>query len=297
MPEVSVIVPTYNRADILPRAIESVLDQTFSDFELLIIDDGSSDNTTEVVRSYNDSRIKYIRHETNRGQNEARNTGVKNSNGRYISYLDSDDIFLSTYLEEVVEVLQNTNDDIGGVFTAREVIKDGTIEKRDVIEGKVHGEDIIQTWARNIGSNTELTYKASIQNDIGLHDTEMKRVTDIDFYMQILTNYKLVGVNKHLCRHYPSENNVSSDPELTIDGQRAFINKYKKKLPPERIAKCRHQEGLAAVELGRMSDARRAFLKSIRNHPYKWFFYYHLFLSFTNKKVFNTLVPSNKKWS
>jgi glycosyltransferase involved in cell wall biosynthesis len=297
MPEVSIIIPTYNREDILPRAIDSVLDQTFSDFELIIVDDGSSDGTEGVIKSYSDDRLKYIRHRTNRGQNQARNTGIKSATGKYISYLDSDDEFLPAYLEEVVTVLNDSDDEVGGVFTAREAVRNGNVEQRDVIKGEIDVNDITTSWVHDIGSNTELTYKSSILDDIGLHDPEIVRITDVDFYMQILSEYKMIGVNKYLCRHHSSENNVSSDAELTIDGQRAFINKYKHELPHERVAKCRHQEGLAAVELGRMNDARKAFLKSIRNYPYKWFFYYHLLLSFTNKKVFNTLVPSNKKWS
>jgi len=76
IPTVSVIIPTYNRAHLVGRAIRSVLNQTFQDFEIIVVDDGSTDNTEEVVKSFNDPRIRDIRHEQNRGGSAARNTGI-----------------------------------------------------------------------------------------------------------------------------------------------------------------------------------------------------------------------------
>ena len=78
-PTVSVIIPTYNRAHLVGRAIRSVLNQTFQDFEIIVVDDGSTDNTEEVVKGFNDPRIRYIRHEENRGGSAARNTGIRAS--------------------------------------------------------------------------------------------------------------------------------------------------------------------------------------------------------------------------
>ena len=75
-PTVSVILPTYNRAHLVGRAIQSVLNQTYQDFELIVVDDGSIDNTEEVVKSINDARIRYLKYEKNRGGATARNTGI-----------------------------------------------------------------------------------------------------------------------------------------------------------------------------------------------------------------------------
>jgi len=89
-PTVSVIIPTYNRAHLLDRAIRSVLDQTYQDFELIVVDDGSSDPTAEVIATFADPRIYYLRHEKNRGAAAARNTGIEASQGDYVAFLDSD---------------------------------------------------------------------------------------------------------------------------------------------------------------------------------------------------------------
>ena len=109
MPVVSAIIPTYNFGRFLGEAIQSVLDQTFTDFELIVVDDGSTDDTREVVGSFNDSRIRYI-YQENRGLPAARNTGIKASRGEYIAFLDSDDIWLTQNLELKVKSLDSHPD-------------------------------------------------------------------------------------------------------------------------------------------------------------------------------------------
>lgn len=104
MPEVSIILPTYNRADSLPRAIASVVEQRFRDWELIVVDDGSTDNTAAVVEGV-DPRVRYVR-QTNGGCYAARNTGLKASSGRLITFLDSDDEWLPHYLELTVGFLR-----------------------------------------------------------------------------------------------------------------------------------------------------------------------------------------------
>src|ERR1017187_7936626 len=105
-PTVSVVIPTYNRARILPRAVKSVVSQTLEDWELLVVDDGSADDTEQVVAAFGDSRIHYIRHERNRGQSAAQNTGIRASRGTYVAFLDSDDEWLPEKLAKVVDCFQ-----------------------------------------------------------------------------------------------------------------------------------------------------------------------------------------------
>ena len=108
---ISVVLPSYNRAHILPRAIESILGQTYKDIELIIVDDGSSDNTAEVVGSFSDSRIVYVRQE-NAGACAARNNGIAHARGDYIAFQDSDDIWHQDKLEKQLATLQNTGADV-----------------------------------------------------------------------------------------------------------------------------------------------------------------------------------------
>ncbi|HKK53946.1 MAG TPA: glycosyltransferase family A protein [Patescibacteria group bacterium] len=106
-PKISVIIPTYNRANFLPRAIKSVLNQTFKDFELIIVDDGSTDNTKEVINNYlkNDDRIKYIYQQNSGGPPKPKNTGIKIAKGEYIAFLDSDDEWFKDKLKKTNRTL------------------------------------------------------------------------------------------------------------------------------------------------------------------------------------------------
>ena len=89
--QVSVIIPTHNREEFLRSAITSVLNQTFQEFELIVVDDFSGDHTAEVVRSFTDTRVRFIQHKTKKGGAAARNTGIRNAHGKYIAFLDDDD--------------------------------------------------------------------------------------------------------------------------------------------------------------------------------------------------------------
>jgi glycosyltransferase involved in cell wall biosynthesis len=116
---VSVIVRTYNRAHIVRDTLDSVFAQTHSPLEVLVVDDGSTDNTEEVVRAVRDGRMRYLRHENNRGVAAACNTGIDAAKGEAIAFADSDDFWTPNYLRRQVEFLQ-THPGIGAVFTDTE---------------------------------------------------------------------------------------------------------------------------------------------------------------------------------
>ena len=115
MPEikVSVIIPTYNRAKLIKRSILSVLNQTYQNFEIIVVDDGSADDTKSVVESFNNPKIRYIRHDINKGQSAARNTGIKNAKGKYIAFQDSDDEWLPEKLEKQMSCFESPSSHSG----------------------------------------------------------------------------------------------------------------------------------------------------------------------------------------
>ena len=104
----TIIIPTYNRANFLPNTINSVIKQTYSNWELIIIDDGSTDHTKQVVASFQDERIKYI-YQENAERSAARNNGIKNATGEWVCFLDSDDYYLPNHLEEFHLFIKNHN--------------------------------------------------------------------------------------------------------------------------------------------------------------------------------------------
>jgi glycosyltransferase involved in cell wall biosynthesis len=111
------VIPTYNRADFLPKAIQSVLNQTYRDWEMIIVDDGSIDKTEEIVKDYKEARIRYIVHKSNLGSSAARNTGIKNSRGEYIAFLDSDDEWFPEKISCQMNIFQKEDWKCGVVCT------------------------------------------------------------------------------------------------------------------------------------------------------------------------------------
>src|SRR3954469_4662071 len=111
-PFFSVIIPVYNRAESLRRAIESVRAQTCQDFEIVVVDDGSQDDPRKVVESFHDPRIRFFS-QANGGGGKARNTAIDHARGRFIAPLDSDDIFLPHHLASMKELLEGTTDMVG----------------------------------------------------------------------------------------------------------------------------------------------------------------------------------------
>jgi len=117
-PTVSVIIPAYNQANFIGKAIESVLRQTYQDFEIIVIDDGSTDNTEEITRGFKDKRVKYIKkYKKNRGISVARNIGIKTARGKYIALLDSDDEWLPEKLDKQINILQSESPEVGVVYS------------------------------------------------------------------------------------------------------------------------------------------------------------------------------------
>ena len=133
-PRVSVVIPTFNRASILGNAIESVLSQTYDSYEIIIVDDGSTDDTSSVVTKFNSSRINYL-YQENKGRSSARNKALSLANGEYIAFLDSDDKFYPQKLELQVTLL-DSNPAFGMSYTSarvsdehgKEIFRDGIAE-------------------------------------------------------------------------------------------------------------------------------------------------------------------------
>lgn len=116
------VIPTFDRAHLLPRAINSVLAQSVHDWELILVDDGSTDNTAAIVAKLTDRRIRYVRHQANRGGSAARNTGMRVARGNYVAFLDSDDEWLPEKLEKQLELFRTGSPSLGLVYCASTLV-------------------------------------------------------------------------------------------------------------------------------------------------------------------------------
>ena len=181
-PKVSVVITTYNRAALLPRAIRSVLAQTYEDYELIIVDDCSTDDTPEVVQRFADSRIHAVRQAENRGQSAAVNTGIRLARGEYIAFLDDDDEWVDTKLLHQVRTLDASDPRVGLVYTWFDYVDAASGVRRaggrSVMSGDLW-EDMLQLGVP--APTSTYLVRAEAARQIGGFDETLTNLTDRDF--------------------------------------------------------------------------------------------------------------------
>ncbi|WP_324667972.1 glycosyltransferase family 2 protein [Geochorda subterranea] len=185
-PLVSVIIPTYNNAHVLPRAIRSVLAQTYSNWELIVVDDGSSDNTAEVMGQFEDPRIRYIRHDNpGMGPGAARNTGLRLAQGDYVAFLDSDDEWLPEKLEAQLGVFKRASERVGVVYCGVLRVYDGTGFRRTHIP-RVRGMALQDALALEVGCTPSTTMvRRAYLSQVGLFDESLMTGEDLDMWLRL----------------------------------------------------------------------------------------------------------------
>lgn len=185
-PAVSVILPVHNRADVLSRAISSVIEQNLQEWELIVVDDGSTDRSAEVAEGFKDERIRVIRLDANRGGNAARNAGIRDTRAPLIAFLDSDDAYLPEKLEKVVAHFDRTRDlDLlvdsfvkVQPSNARVVRKNPVIEDRELFRRALFTRLL---WK----ATPSITVKREVAVRAGLFDETLKRLQDFDFLIRV----------------------------------------------------------------------------------------------------------------
>jgi len=226
--KVSVIIPTYNRAHVLKRSIQSVMNQTYKELEIIVVDDGSTDDTKDLINKLQqqDERIKYIRHDKNRGAAAARNTGIKASAGIYIAFNDSDDEWLPTKLEEQVSILENTPPYIGVVYTGllriekdRKIyLPSAKIRKKD---NNIHKEIIKNKF---IGLPSMLMRKVCFEK-VGLFDEQLPALEDWELLIRVSKYFKFKYIPKPLVIAHSLSNRVST-PQTHAKARKLILQKH-----------------------------------------------------------------------
>ena len=197
--KISVIIPTYNRKKTLARAIQSVMNQSLSPFEILIIDDGSNDGTEEWVKE-NFQNIKYI-YQNNRGVSSARNIGVENANGDWVAFLDSDDEWLSNKLHEQVIAIES-NPKIKFFHTNEIWIRNG-VRVNQMKKHKKYGGYIFEKCLDicRVSPSSVLIQKEVFDN-IGVFDESLRVCEDYDLWLRITSKYPVVFLDVPLIYKY-----------------------------------------------------------------------------------------------
>ena len=204
---VSVVLPTFNRARCIARAIDSVLDQTFTDIELIVVDDGSTDDTRELVEQYTDSRVRYVWQE-HEGACAARNRGIHESRGEYIAFQDSDDEWIPEKLEKQIEHLMVSGADI--VFSAfYRGEENGEIERFPPdAERKNCFISLCDIIPDNICSTQTLLFRKECLQE-NLFDTSLRRLQDWELMIRMVQKWKVFMLNEPLAIQYIQQDSIS----------------------------------------------------------------------------------------
>lgn len=228
-PLISVIMPTYNRANIILQAIDSVIQQTYNNWELIIVNDGSTDNTKEVIKHYlSDKRVKAISKE-NGGINSARNAGLDISSGNFIAFLDDDDIWTKGKLEEQIKIFLNPqNKNVGLVYSDSMYffnnINDNIKRKFTNYFPELTPYELLMTVNFICFSSTML--KRECFEHSGKFDTSFKTCADWEFLLRVLDKYKIYRIEKCLVYYRVHKDNISKNDRLMALNEMKLIKTY-----------------------------------------------------------------------
>ena len=192
MPTVTVIIPTYNRYNLLAQAIDSVLRQSYRDLELLVIDDGSTDNTGQAVADIKDNRIKYF-HKNNGGASSARNLGLKNAQGQFICFLDSDDLWPDNFLKTMTSRLQK-NPQYGAAYCMRTLLfENGSTKPSYQKEFFFSGQVTAQLFQKTFIQTSTICFRRETLEGI-FFDESLASGEDVDVWLKASTKTKFLFV-------------------------------------------------------------------------------------------------------
>lgn len=196
MPSVSVIIPTFNRSRKLVRALRSVMKQRFRDYEVIVVDDGSSDDTYQALTSYM-PMIRYVRQQVNRGVSAARNSGIRRASAPWIAFLDSDDYWLEDKLAVQMEYLER-NPGTLACQTEEIWIRDGRRVNPRKKHKKPSGDIFAQSLKLCLVSPSCVMLKRSLLDEIGFFDETLPAAEDYDLWLRISCRYPVYLINKAL---------------------------------------------------------------------------------------------------
>ena len=213
--KISVIIPTFNRGNLIENSINSVLNQTYKNLEIIVVDDGSTDNTKDIVEKIQDKRIKYIKLTENKGGSNARNVGIKNSNGKYISFQDSDDIYYPDKLELQFKNIINKNSNLD--FCKIKVIfnesyscfypnsrQENSISKGNIFNELISKGNFISTQAILIKRKFMIKY---------LFDPFIPRLQDFDLILRMIPKVKISYTKKVLVELHIQKDSITLSQE------------------------------------------------------------------------------------
>lgn len=234
---VSVIIPTHNRSQLVHRAVCSVLSQTYSNLECIVVDDASTDDTQQIIQEFTDPRLIYIRHDVNKHASASRNTGIQNAKGEFIAFLDDDDAWLPDKLEKQVKCLSNTSPQVGLVYCWFDTYRDQEVvgTRRPNLRGYIFDQLLV---SQPLGNASTLLVRREVINQIGGFDENLPRGNDGDFIRRVGQYYEIEVVPEVLVHYFVDHDGhpriTSNDRkgiQAAIIGHKTKLEKFREELP------------------------------------------------------------------
>lgn len=222
---ISVIMPTYNRGYVIQKAIQSVIDQTYHNWELIIVDDASTDDTEALIKEIKDFRVKYVKNEENKGANYSRNRGCALAKGEYLAFLDSDNYWVSDKLEKQITILENSKENVALVFCSVEFI----VEKMIVPDINFDVSKLKEILCkRSVIDTNGILMRRKIFNDVGGFDERFPRSQDWELTIRTIVAYKYaaVHINEVLDYNITQPNSISKDNDALQESMLMLLEKY-----------------------------------------------------------------------
>jgi glycosyltransferase involved in cell wall biosynthesis len=270
VPYVSVIVPTFDRPKFLQAAIRSVLNQSFSNLETVVVDDGSVTDLVPILDAFNDGRIRYFRHESNRGEAAARNTGILNSRGDYLAFLDDDDEWRSDKLQLQLDLFARSSREVGCVYGGYVAVRatDGQAVFRRLPSKR--GNLSQELMVRNIvGPPSTVMLTRECIDYVGLCDEELAFGVDYDLWIRVARKFEFDFVCDTVVKYSIHEGQLTADAARSVKGHEDLSRKYGSFFRQDRrmIAAEYFELAMQRCFEGDSASARRTFWKAIRFDP------------------------------
>jgi len=227
-PFFSVVIPTCNRADMLRQAIQSVLEQTFSNWEMIVVDDHSTDNTSQIVASFNDPRIFYLVNDRGRGGAGARNTGIAHTRGQWVAFLDDDDVWLAEKLDAYYQTVTAADSAVGLVYSDFAFYDFDLHRIQQVIHHSKSPCTLDDLFLRNeIGTMSIVAIRTDILCRVQGLDERFLARQDIELYVRVLEHCRAHFCDRELTSvRQTNKDRISVNWGKRLQGERLFSQKH-----------------------------------------------------------------------
>lgn len=296
-PVVSIIIPTHNRSHLLVRALKSVFKQSYVNYEVIVVDDNSTDDTVKTIRKISDPRLQILLLEKPGGGSVARNSGIAVAKGKYIAFLDDDDEWFPDKIMRQLEVFQREKD-IALVYTGaihtlqknNKIAKVVTPEKR----GNVYFDLLKENF---IGTTSSIMVRRKALEQVGFFDPDLPACQDWDLCLRIAKYFPVDVVSDPLLRFYIHKVRITHNLEARTRGKEIIFRKYSKDIlrDPKTLGRHRQVMGRLYCHNGQVQRGRQLLLLALKSTPFNPAVWKYLLLSFCGAYFYQRMLFFKRK--